>query len=182
MPESQPIVIEQLGGERRKVVLSGGALPNQGVETGIGQRLERQFLPGASEAVVQVLGLDLPDLTFVGQLNDALLDGPGDARALVEQMFLLVTEAQPVEVSWGDSGAFARRGYVTSFRPVWQLADLVDWTLTLSPYALAQPIPTDQITFGPSDEGEAAGATGKTSERLRSAQSGGGLDVALGAL
>lgn len=179
---SGTVIIEQLGGERRRVVLSGASLPDQGVAVPIGQRLNKQFLPGASEAIVQVLGIDLPSFTLAGSANDALIGEAGAAVEIINTLSAIVADGQPVDVFWDVPGGFGRRAYLSGLTTTWRLADLVDWSLTVDPFATSEAMSDNQITFAPADEQAANQAAATSSANLRAAQSGAGLDAALGAL
>ena len=108
--------ISQVDGSR-SVELTGAALPHQGVEVGSELRRVRTLYPGQRRASVQVMGTDPQPITLTGRLHDRLLDGPGSALELVQELRALYHGRARVEVTFD---AVHVRGLVTALRYVLQ--------------------------------------------------------------
>lgn len=125
-----PMILEELEGLRRRVVLDASALPFQGMEAGVSMRMVRTHYPGSRRASVQVLGTEEAPILLQGRFSDVLLGAAGGAEALVAELRGLLTGQRPVELTWG---AVVRRGFVTRFTPRYQLRSVVGWELEFTP-------------------------------------------------
>lgn len=130
MPDVYPVILEELEGQRRRVTLEASALPFQGVEAGVSQRLVKTYYPGTTRASVQVMGTEEGDVVLTGRLSDVLLGEAGGAEALVAKLRALVVGQRPVQLTWG---AVVRRGFVQSFVPNYSRRDSVGYEITFSP-------------------------------------------------
>lgn len=122
------LVIEQLAGARRRVELDADDLPDQGAESGVEQRVQTRWAPGAAEPVVQVLGPRHLPMTLRGLWDDAATRYE-DVRSLVETMTAIVTDGVRVRLVWGE--VWRREGLILRFTPRWDLESMVGWELEL---------------------------------------------------
>lgn len=122
------LVIEQLAGARRRVELDADDLPDQGVESGIEQRVQTRWAPGAAEPVVQVLGPRHLPMTLRG-LWDGATTRFEDVASIVETMTAIVADGVRVRLVWGE--VWRRDGLLLKFTPRWELATMVGWELEL---------------------------------------------------
>lgn len=130
MADAYPVVLEELEGQRRRVVLEASALPFQGVDAGVSQRLVRTHYPGASRASVQVMGTEENEVVLSGRLSDVLLGEAGGAEALVGKLRELVLGQRPIQLTWG---ALVRRGFLQRFTPRYSRRDLVGYEISFLP-------------------------------------------------
>jgi hypothetical protein len=64
------LIIEELGGQKRRVLLDGRALPHRGLKFRGGMRHEITWLPGSPDATVQILGSKLEPTQLKGRWSD----------------------------------------------------------------------------------------------------------------
>jgi hypothetical protein len=80
-----PVVIKEIGGLQRPIVLYDTTLPREGSETTLGERMrgKETWYTGATEATVQVLGPSYEPIRFAGMLEDRRTGVPGSAVLLM---------------------------------------------------------------------------------------------------
>jgi len=108
--DGQPIIIRELEGQRREVVLAGTDLPEQGLEVGGALRTVRTHYPGSRRASTQVLGTEESDLELQGLFRDDWAGFAGWALAQMGALRALYTGQRYCELAWGET--LVRRGYV----------------------------------------------------------------------
>jgi LysM repeat protein len=131
--------IEQIEGsasERIEVVLSGRAMPYQGVEFGGEQRRKRTNYPGNPVATHQILGPAEDDTTIGGMWKDRYITNSiavnGDvsqiqtAEQAVHLFHSLRRAGKRVRVQWLSE---VRAGLIASFTPKWIRGHDVEWTV-----------------------------------------------------
>lgn len=126
------LVIEQLGGARRRIELLGADAPDAGVETGIEQRLTTQWAPGAARPVVQVLGAKRTPMTLRGLWNGAQ-SRYESVIGLVQSVEAIVRDGVAVRLVWGTT--WSREGLVSKFVPRWEMTRLVGWEIDFEVHA-----------------------------------------------
>lgn len=113
------LLIEQLTGKKRRVIIDGRALPLQepGLVLEAEMRHETDWLPGNPEATLQVFGLKLEPTTISGRWSDRFFargDAVGaingqqqpTAQALVDAITTLHEEGQVLSFRWGPVKRF----------------------------------------------------------------------------
>ncbi len=120
-----PLTIEEVGGARRSVILTGRGLPfrDGGVSWGAETRYDRQWYAGSSVATIQVLGREELDPQWSGYWADRhvapFITVSGFPEVQVAQDLVRIFEALrdsggELRVQWGD---YVRRGILMSFVP-----------------------------------------------------------------
>ena len=137
------ILLEEQGGARRRVLLEQTALPERGVAVESRSRMQTTWYPGASEASVQLLGVEERPITFRGWLRDRWLGTVGGALALNQELEALLRGQQEVILTWTetqeggvvplDQQPIVRRGYVTMYRPEYDRAADIAYELEFTP-------------------------------------------------
>ena len=158
------VVLKQLTGPEREIVLYGPCLPFRGLELGTEQRHVKTELPGAPVAPIQVLGVSYPDTSIEGRWTQervgigiyALVDDVPitSIRELVRVIELTVAEGQHLKFSWDVQ---SRVGLLVGFYPKWNRAAIVDWTMNFvwqrgagpdyRPFALTPPNPARAMNW-----------------------------------
>lgn len=111
-----PVVLRELEGDLREVVLGDSKTPERGVEVGGQVRMASTMYPGATGASVQVMGTEEEPITVQGWLIDTWIGkagGAGEAKAAIESLRLGQRYCQ---IQWGtdiDARGFVKR---TKFR------------------------------------------------------------------
>jgi hypothetical protein len=136
--------------------LVGTMLPFKGARFPTKMRSKTTYYPGNPVGTQQVFGSTKDDTTINGVWYDAAL-GPGNARALVRQIEYVVEHGFPVEVRWGGgaTGDFndvgiTRRGIIKSIDPKWEIAQIVEWSITFEWKGEALQTQTPTFAAGPS--------------------------------
>jgi hypothetical protein len=140
-------VIEELGGQKRTISMTGWALPLKPVEMTAAQRLMVEYYPGATEAVAQVFGPDYTGQSFKGvwiarYLGDEkypimevkksgegkkIILYPEQARA---EFLSLCKEGQELIVSWGqDVESTQQRGFLKNVKFIEYNPTRIEWEL-----------------------------------------------------
>jgi len=70
MADGEPVILRELGGRQREIVLEGAALPERGIASGVKQRLVKSHYPGSRKASVQMLGTSEDDIRITGRWDD----------------------------------------------------------------------------------------------------------------
>lgn len=118
MADTDPVVIEELEGDRRSVVLDNSARPQRGLETGSQLVAKTTWYPGAKAASVQVLGIQEDTLTLDLRLSDQLIGTVGGAQELLSQLRAIHRARRLCELSWGST--LVRRGFLSRVTPAWE--------------------------------------------------------------
>lgn len=123
--------IEELGGQRRVIVLQGRALPYPPIALGVRQRVVTTWLPGYSRATATVLGAEDDNTSLNGRWKDKYLMKPaapppvGAAGAAVSGALQAVTAVSgALTGGFGESGDFTAP-MTSSGEPVASLQDAV---------------------------------------------------------
>lgn len=125
---------EQLSGDRRILVLSGGSAPfgrprdKPVVETPIEVRSERVYYPGSDSPTRHVFGHRFLDMELTGRLRDRFL-GAGGALAKKNEVAAFVADKQPVSVTWGDVGKWT--GFIKRWHPKVEAEREIPWEMTV---------------------------------------------------
>ena len=114
MADGLPVILRELEGQQREVVLEGSALPRQGVEVGGRLRTVRTHYPGTRAASTQVLGTEEDPIELRGHLRDVWLGAEGAALAQMQALRDLYLGQRYCELSWGET--LVRRGFIKEFR------------------------------------------------------------------
>lgn len=122
------LTIEQLAGARRRVELDTDDLPDQGVESGVEQRLATSWAPGAAQPVVQILGPRHLPMVLRGTWDQATTRFE-DPLSVVQAVAAIVADGHRVRLVWGE--VWRREGVITRFTPRWEMESLVTWELEL---------------------------------------------------
>lgn len=158
------VVIKQLTGPGREIVLTGYCLPMRGLELSVEQRHVKRPTPGGPVAPIQVLGVDYPDTEIEGKWVQehvaqgvyAHVDGVAvtSIRRLVQIMEQTVAEGQHIKFSWDTQ---SRVGLLAGFYPKWDRAAICRWSMKLvwqraagpdyRPYALSAPNPARSLNW-----------------------------------
>ena len=150
MGDTSSFVIQQINESGTaagdKIELKGRALPYKPYSLKGKMRAEFTWYPGNAVASVQLLGASEDATTIKGKWKDrfirsidddnntvqptaiALKNGQqvADAFALVEAVDAIRMAGKLVEVTWDGT---IRHGILTSFNPIWQQREIVDWEI-----------------------------------------------------
>ena len=132
------LIIKELGGEKRELVLTGSAMPFSPTAFGGGRtRVVKTMYPGNPVASGQVLGTDEEDDSFSGRWRDAILTTTGKvlfdnfpivtAEDLASAVDSIRTSAQMLRVTWAKIERF---GVMTYFKPEWERREILNWTMS----------------------------------------------------
>lgn len=103
--DNLPLILQELGGQRRRIELTGPDLPrgNEGFLTfGGDTRDKRTWYPGSDVCTYQSLGPEPQELSFAGEFNAGRLGRTGPApEQLVFDIEALREAGEQVQVSWG---------------------------------------------------------------------------------
>lgn len=111
--DGQPVIIRELEGARRTVELAASDLPEQGVTTGVSQRVQRTYYPGSRRPSTQVMGLEHKDIALQGWFKDHWTGTLGGALAQHVAMKQLCAGQAYCELTWGST--LVVRGRVLSY-------------------------------------------------------------------
>lgn len=132
--EGKSWVFEQLGGDRRILVLSGWSAPfgrprdKPVAETPIEVRSERVYYPGSDSPTRHVFGHRFLDMELSGRLRDRVL-GAGGALAKKNEITAFVADKQPVSITWGD--VFKYVGFIKRWHPKIEAEKEIPWEMTV---------------------------------------------------
>lgn len=129
--EVQPIIIEQIGGERLSLTLEGAALPDAGVDDEIEQRTTVEWYRGAKMPHVYIDGVKLEPMEFRGDW-DAQNMGAQAVTENHQTLRAMVAAGIPVTLAWGD--IWQRRGVLNKYKAIHHGNDRIAWTLTVAVY------------------------------------------------
>lgn len=138
------MIIEELSGRKRVLVLRGGGLPKHGAGFPAKMRVVTKFLPGAGEATQQVLGPEEGSPTWEGSWSTPVLaslpsylregaSGPiqnvARAKTLVEILDSIRGAGSRIRLTWAqdDDHHITREGRITEFEPTFRTKDDVEW-------------------------------------------------------
>jgi len=110
MADGLPVIVRELEGQGREVVLEGSTLPQRGVDVGARLRTVRTHYPGSRRASTQVLGTEEQDIQLQGQLRDVWTGLQGGALSQMQALRDLYLGQRYCELSWGET--LVRRGYL----------------------------------------------------------------------
>jgi hypothetical protein len=142
--DNTSFVIEELTGQKRRVVLNGRALPHRPVKFTGEQKAEFCWYPGNPEASIQVLGAREGATTIKGFWHDRFLGeftppnpAPatvsgvpiGTALALAKTVDEIRRSGQLLQVTWDE---ISRVGILTSFSQEWHRREDVEWEATFT--------------------------------------------------
>lgn len=129
--EVQPIIIEQIGGERLSLTLEGAALPDAGVDDEIEQRTTLDWYRGARMPHVYIDGAKLEPMEFRGDW-DAQNIGAQAVTENHQTLRAMVAAGIPVTLTWGD--IWQRRGVLNKYKATHHGNDRIAWMLTVAIY------------------------------------------------
>jgi hypothetical protein len=140
--EGAPVIITELTGQKRQVVLRGRALPFRGPEFGISQRSRVTYYTGNPIGTQQLFGPTFDPTTFTGIWRDKYLQPdpstgqaavtvrgfpqPTTAEAMVGIINELILSGSDLEVQWS---MFRRFGIVKRFTPSPDRTEDQPWSL-----------------------------------------------------
>lgn len=138
--ESTPaLYIEEKNGQRRRIKLTGRALPFRPVEFRSGQRVVVDYYPGSPVGTSTVLGGEQEPSTFAGEWNEKFLGSNGrdtpfalngaaitTAEGAVKAMDSFRAAGALLEVRWFVE---VRRGHIRRFTRRWHNINDVEWSL-----------------------------------------------------
>ena len=103
-----PVVISEVTGLHRSIILYNTTLPREGNETALGMRMrgKETWYLGSKEATTQVLGPQLDPIEFAGMLDDRRIGFKGTALA---QQWLIDLIGQAGRIVLFNYGPFVRR-------------------------------------------------------------------------
>lgn len=134
MAQAKAWLIEQLGGERRILTLTGWGAPfgrpRQGavVSTPIVVRTELTRYPGGVNTTRHDFGYNYEPWELHGRFRDKDPNlGKGGARLKAKLVESFLSDRQPVRISWGDILAYT--GFLTSFEPRYESEAEIEWVL-----------------------------------------------------
>lgn len=135
------ISIEQLRGGRDSeapLVLESSYLPDQGVTTGVRQRVVSSQAPGADRPVVHVLGPELQPFDLVGRFNDGVSGDTNGAYVTLQRLRKFCTDGYPVRMVWAKDALnlWEYEGFLERVDAVWTDGEkVIGWSLTFIPTA-----------------------------------------------
>lgn len=147
--DGAPVIIQELEGQLRTVILQDAALPERGVEVGAKLRKVVNRYPGNDVPSVQILGHEEDPIVVKGSLNDVLMGLGGYARATSDALRQMFLGKRYVAFSWGDT--VVRRGFIDELKIIWDRDSLARYELTIFPMeaqesiVIALPFPTSEV-------------------------------------
>ncbi len=135
-------IFEQLGGQRKTIVLTGSAAPHGRprqkpvVKDGLKLRAQVTRYPGYSgDPTRHLFGTERDDIVLIGRWMDHQLFGDpagtgarrNTARILVDTWEAFISDQQQVRVSWGDTVAYI--GVIDKLVTGWESETQVAWEL-----------------------------------------------------
>lgn len=137
---SQPIVIQELSGSERVIVLGGRALPERPLPAGGRTRHKLTWYAGNAVGTLQVLGVEDKSTTINGEWNDRFIadqvtvqgfETPTLAREVVAIFENIQRSGNAIRFQWGD---VVRMGILADFDPEWQREQDVRWSMEFAWY------------------------------------------------
>ena len=136
MAAGKPWRIEQLGGPKKVIELTGYSAPfgrprqKPVIEEEISSRVQTVRYPGNSGPPTRhIFGTQWSDqIPINGRWKDSVL-GPGGANSMVDEMQNFLADEQPVRVSWGDIVSYT--GYLQRLRIGRESESEIVWTLII---------------------------------------------------
>lgn len=128
--QPDPVIIREVEGLRRMLLLYDFDLPEQGVSRKTSQRLVVSRYPGASGgASVQHLGYEEHPLVLRGWFRDSSLGSRDWARFQDAAARALVTGGRQVELTWGST--WTLRGYIREYSGTFTRPQDVEYEITM---------------------------------------------------
>lgn len=114
--ESYDVVIQQVAGPNGlALLLTGGDLPQEGLDAPTEQRLVSTQYPGSSKKSTQNMGVAEGDIVLTGHFRDEHAGIEGWALAQVKKARSLVAQGYACELVWGPY--LVRRGHLREVTP-----------------------------------------------------------------
>ena len=132
---ADPVVIEQIAGERRRVTLGGAYLPNSGIRLGTTFRQVIVHPPSGGAPIRQKMGPVDNEFEIVGVLEDQPEDAEdGGAIERLATLEAMVHEGVDVRVTWGRR--IDRLGVIVDFTPEWTEGESgpIPYSMTIQPH------------------------------------------------
>lgn len=117
MADGAAILLRELEGQLREVVIPVSALPSE-LTTSTELRTNVTWYPGASRSSTQVMGTKEDPITFDGELRDVWLGAVGGAESLYQHLREILLAGVWCELSWGET--IVRRGFLKKLEPKWR--------------------------------------------------------------
>jgi hypothetical protein len=146
MADGDPVLLEELEGDRRTLVLGGPDLPAV-LTQGASLRSVRTRYPGNGRVSTQILGTEEDDIEVEGQFRDAWVAQTGWASAQYATLIALFRGRRLIQLAWGTS--LVVRGYIGRVSRTIERDAVVGYRLTFQadeaddPAAVA-PVPQRQ--------------------------------------
>jgi hypothetical protein len=131
MANGQPVVIRELEGDRRTVLLQDADMPDQGIDVAGELREVSTEYPGSSRRSTQIMGTSEQPIELKGRLLDSLMGIDGHAISMMTALRKVYLGQRYCELAWGST--LVRRGYLkrASFRVI-RDGD-IEYQLTFNP-------------------------------------------------
>lgn len=127
MADGAAIVLRELEGELREVVLPVSALPAD-LSTATELRTNVTWYPGTSRSSTQVMGTKEDPIVLEGELRDVWLGSSGGAESIYGRLRAILLGGAWCELAWGDT--IVRRGFVKKLEPKWRRSADIGYRLT----------------------------------------------------
>ena len=129
---------QELTGEKRRLSLTGRALPYRPLSLSGTMRAEVTYYPGSPEPTLQMLGSTEEETTITGMWKDKFITADSgfallnnnplvDAKSLVDAVDDMRRKGQLIEISWDE---IVRQGYISQFEQTWDSRRDVSWSIT----------------------------------------------------
>jgi len=112
MADGQPVIIRELEGDRRTLILEGSDVPERGIDVGGTLRKVSTEYPGASRRSTQIMGTSEQPIELRGRFSDTLSGVSGGALDRMHALRRMWLGQRYCELSWGTT--LVRRGYIES--------------------------------------------------------------------
>lgn len=134
---ADPVVIEQIDGQRRRLELQGANLPNDGVEIPLRRRVEVKHLPESDEPEIHDLGNEWPEVTLSGEWDEYLNRQDETVADLHDTAARILREGRRVRITWGDRWDYV--GMLMEYAPGWREGSLLTWRIRVQLLADDRP-------------------------------------------
>lgn len=129
---------QEITGEKRKLTLTGRALPYRPLSLSGTMRAEVTYYPGSPEPTLQMLGSTEEETTITGMWKDrfitldsgfARLNNTAlpDAKSIIDLVDDMRRKGQLIEIAWDE---IVRQGYISQFEQTWSNRRDVEWSIT----------------------------------------------------
>jgi hypothetical protein len=128
--DGMPVILRELSGARREMVLDGPDLPEKGLEAPISLRAVHSRYPGG-KVTSQILGVEEGEIVLRCRFNDVLTALDEGAIQQVETLRGILVGQAACELSWGS--LLVRRGFLTKVAPKYERESVIGCEITFLP-------------------------------------------------